>query len=122
MKYRPNYPGVFDRHRRRPRLHAAAYVPWYNEHHRHTGIALFSPAEVHDGSLACSSGQRREHTQQAYYDAHPERFRTPPSPPTAPARSSASTYPDESPDPTDSTQLDNAREARMARRNRLEAE
>jgi putative transposase len=73
MKYRPNYPAVFDD------LVAArgwvnAYVPWYNEHHRHSGIALFTPSEVHSGQWT-QQWRRRDQALQTYYDTHPERFR-----------------------------------------------
>ena len=59
------------------------YVPWYNQHHKHSGIALFSPNEVHDGTWV-QLWQQRDQTQQAYYDSHPERFRNRPHTP-APA-------------------------------------
>jgi putative transposase len=49
MKYRPNYPGTFES-LEVARAHLAEYVPWYNTTHKHSGIALFSPQEVHDGS------------------------------------------------------------------------
>ncbi len=49
MKYRPNYPGtVTDLDL--ARAHMASYVPWYNAEHKHSGIALFSPDEVHNGT------------------------------------------------------------------------
>ncbi|MGJ6121480.1 DDE-type integrase/transposase/recombinase [Mycolicibacterium sp. Y3] len=48
MKYRPNYPGIFDN--LDARNWVGSYVPWYNEHHLHGGIALFTPAEVHSGA------------------------------------------------------------------------
>jgi putative transposase len=58
-------------------------VPWYNANHKHSGIALFSPDEVHDGTWRDRWAQRAR-VQQVYYNAHPERFRRPPSTP-APA-------------------------------------
>jgi putative transposase len=82
MKYRPNYPGIFAT---LDEAHAYMdwYVPWYNANHKHSGIALFSPDEVHDGTWRDRWTQRAR-VQQAYYTAHPERFRRPPSTP-APA-------------------------------------
>ena len=80
MKYRPNYPGTFN-DLQAARAHMASYVPWYNSQHKHSGIALFSPDEVHDGSWR-ERWQQRDRAQQAYYDAHPERFRARPSTPT----------------------------------------
>lgn len=49
MKYRPDYPRVFEG-LQTARVYLADYVPWYNTQHKHSGIALFSPAEVHDAS------------------------------------------------------------------------
>jgi transposase InsO family protein len=82
MKYRPNYPGVFAT-LDQARAYLEWYVPWYNTQHRHSGIALFTPQQVFDGTW---QGQwlQRHHTQQAYYAAHPDRFRRPPATP-APA-------------------------------------
>ena len=79
MKYRPNYPGTFadiDE----ARAFMAWYVPWYNAEHKHSGIALFSPNEVHDGTWR-DTWARREQTQQAYYLQHPERFHRRPTTP-----------------------------------------
>ncbi|WP_328992389.1 DDE-type integrase/transposase/recombinase [Kribbella sp. NBC_01245] len=73
MKYRPNYPGTFQ-NLDQARAHLATYVPWYNHEHKHSGIALFSPNEVHNGTWR-HRWQQRHQTQQAYYNAHPERFR-----------------------------------------------
>ena len=82
MKYRPNYPGTFDS-LDQARAHVEDYVPWYNANHKHSGIALFSPNEVHDGTWQQRWAERSQ-VQRAYYDSHPERFRRPPRTP-APA-------------------------------------
>jgi transposase InsO family protein len=82
MKYRPNYPGTFA-DIEQARAFMGWYAPWYNQTHKHSGIALFSPNEVHDGTWR-DLWTRRDQTQQAYYQQHPERFRNRPSPP-APA-------------------------------------
>lgn len=76
MKYRPNYPGTFPG-LDEARAHVNVYVPWYNEEHKHSGIALFSPRQVHDGSWR-QLHQVRHRTQQAYYEKHPERYRAKP--------------------------------------------
>jgi putative transposase len=76
MKYRPNYPGVFA-DLDAARVWVSAYVSWYNQHHRHSGIALFTPDVVHDGTWT-RHWDRRDHALQAYYHAHPERFRNRP--------------------------------------------
>ncbi|EHB54947.1 Integrase catalytic region [Mycolicibacterium rhodesiae JS60] len=76
MKYRPNYPGVFD-DLQAARNWVSTYVSWYNTHHRHSGIALFTPDEVHNGTWT-QQWHHRDQVLQAYYDTHPERFRTRP--------------------------------------------
>jgi putative transposase len=53
------------------------YVSWYNQHHRHSGIALFTPDEVHSGAWTRQWTQR-DQARQTYYDAHPQRFRSRP--------------------------------------------
>lgn len=73
MKYRPHYPRVFT-DTDTARAWVDSYVPWYNQQHHHSGIALFTPAQVHSGTWR-HAWQQRDHTQQAYYDTHPERFR-----------------------------------------------
>lgn len=83
MKYRPNYPGTFESIEQ-ARAYMDWYVPWYNSRHKHSGIALFSPDDVHDGAWR-RLWQQRDHALQAYYGRHPERFRHPPRTP-APAR------------------------------------
>ncbi len=77
MKYRPNYPGVFD-DLETARHWVDTYVSWYNQHHRHSGIALFTPDAVHNGTWT-RHWNCRDHALQAYCDAHPERFRNRPS-------------------------------------------
>ena len=82
MKYRPNYPGTFA-DLEQARAFMGWYVSWYNQNHKHSGIALFSPNEVHDGTWQ-QLWARRAQTHQAYYQQHPERFRARPTTP-APA-------------------------------------
>jgi len=82
MKYRPNYPGTFES-LEDARDHMSEYVPWYNTTHRHSGIALFSPQEVHDGSWR-KAHSIRDLALQNYHQKHPERFRARPKTP-APA-------------------------------------
>jgi hypothetical protein len=81
LKYRPDFPDRFDsiEHARR---HTADFFGWYNHRHRHSGIALMAPADVHYGrapAITAARGQVRE----AAYTKHPERFvRKLPTPPT----------------------------------------
>lgn len=80
MKYRPNYPGTFES-LQDARDYLSWYVSWYNQNHKHSGIALFTPDEVHTGAYLNLWHQRHQ-TQQAYYQAHPTRFHQPPRTPT----------------------------------------
>ena len=73
MKYRPDYPGVFDS-LEDARTFLRSYVPWYNTCHKHSGVALFSPQDVFDGTWK-TKHQRRDDALQRYFDRHPERFR-----------------------------------------------
>lgn len=73
MKYRPGYPKVFT-DLGHARDYLTGYVDWYNHQHKHSGIALFSPAQVHDGSWRKAWSQR-DRALQAYHARHPERFR-----------------------------------------------
>lgn len=82
MKYRPGYPRVFDS-LEAARDYLADYVTWYNTEHKHSGIALFSPSEVGDGTWK-AAWENRDAALQRYYDKHPERFHTRPRTP-APA-------------------------------------
>ena len=60
------------------------FVDGYNHHHRHTGIGLHTPADVHYGRAELVRAQRAR-VLEAAYAAHPERFvRKPPAPPELP--------------------------------------
>lgn len=80
MKYRPGYPKVFT-DLDTARTYITDYVSWYNHQHKHSGIALFSPADVHDGTWR-NAWTTRDTALQAYFTAHPERFRARPRTPT----------------------------------------
>ena len=90
MKYRPSYPGTFETIDQ-ARAYVGWYVPWYNQNHKHSGIALFSPDEVHDGTWRQAWAQR-DATQQAYYAHTPSASVNRPAPPRPPGPS-ASTCP-----------------------------
>ena len=79
MKYRPGYPKVFA-DLDKARAYIAQYVSWYNSEHKHSGIALFSPDQVHDGTWE-QAWTRRDHALQHYFDKHPERFHARPRTP-----------------------------------------
>jgi len=71
-KYQPDYPGAFA-----SPSHARAWFQqlfgWYNEHHQHCGLALFTPADVFYGRVE-EVAARRQGALDAAYKEHPERF------------------------------------------------
>jgi putative transposase len=57
------------------------FFPWYNQQHRHGGIGLMAPADVHYGRDQAITAARGR-VLDAAYAANPERFvRNPPVPP-----------------------------------------
>jgi putative transposase len=72
MKYRPDYPERFGS-RPDATQWAHAFFDWYNHVHRHTGLALMTPAMVHSG-VAGQVTQQRQQVLQAAFASHPERF------------------------------------------------
>jgi putative transposase len=51
--------------------------------HRHSGIALHTPADVHFG-LAEAVREKRQRVLDSAYARRPDRFRTPPAAPRVP--------------------------------------
>jgi putative transposase len=83
MKYRPTFPDRFgsfqDAH-----AFCGRFFGWYNHEHRHSGIGLHTPADVHYGRAELVRARRAD-VLTAAYDQHPERFvRKPPEPPALP--------------------------------------
>jgi putative transposase len=72
MKYRPDFPDRFGSIQD-SRAFSQLFFAWYNHDHRHSGIALFTPATVHYGQ-APMVFQKRQLVLDAAYLAHPERF------------------------------------------------
>jgi putative transposase len=72
MKYRPDYPERFGSIED-ARAWARSFIDWYNHEHRHTGLALMTPATIHYG-LAGQVTEQRQQVLQAAYAHHPERF------------------------------------------------
>ena len=69
------------------RRHCQVFFGWYNDEHRHTGLGLHVPADVHYGTAAITR-DKRAGVLDAAYAAHPERFvRKPPQPPNLPSGS-----------------------------------
>jgi putative transposase len=85
LKYRPGFPDRFGSIED-ARAFCVAFFAWYGTEHRHSGIALLTPEDVHYGR-ATERLAARGIVLDAAYAAHPERFvRRPPrpaSPPTA---------------------------------------
>jgi putative transposase len=86
LKYRPDFPGRFGSIEA-ARCHCQVFFPWYNDEHRHSGLALHTPADVHHGTALAIRDKRAGVLDTAYKD-HPERFvRKPPEPPKLPTTS-----------------------------------
>lgn len=84
LKYRPAFPARFGSIED-ARRHCREFFVWYNDEHRHTGLGLHTPHDVHHG-LAEAVRDKRASVLNAAYAAHPERFvRKPPQPPQIPA-------------------------------------
>jgi putative transposase len=71
-KYQPEFPATFS-NITEARLFFRSFADWYNNEHRHSGIALLTPADVHYGR-AEERIAARQIILNAAYDAHPERF------------------------------------------------
>ncbi|MCS5478615.1 IS3 family transposase [Corynebacterium sp. YIM 101645] len=76
LKHGHHYPGVFD-----DIDEAAAWITdqisYYNTTHRHSGIAGFTPQQLHDGSWVHTARRRQQQLTAAYHRT-PGRFRRPP--------------------------------------------
>lgn len=82
LKYFPTFPKRFA-NLAAARLFIDAFFDHYNNRHRHSGIGLHTPADVHLGRAEGVRAQRQL-VLDAAYTAHPERFRRPPSAPRIP--------------------------------------
>jgi putative transposase len=86
LKYRPDFPDSFGSIED-ARVHCDRFFRWYNHEHRHSGIGLHTPADVHHGRAAAVR-EARAVTLSSAYDLHPERFvRKRPEPPRLPVTS-----------------------------------
>lgn len=82
LKYCPTFPDRFASIHD-ARVFCRAFFSGYNNQHRHSGIALLTPADVHFGRARQILQQRAE-TLNAAYQAHPLRFKRPPVPQAPP--------------------------------------
>jgi putative transposase len=85
LKYRPGFPDRFGSIEH-SRTHCREFFEWYNNEHRHSGIGLLTPHDVHYG-LVQERLEQRARVLAAAHAAHPERFvqgaPRPQRPPTA---------------------------------------
>jgi putative transposase len=72
LKYRPDFPERFGSIED-ARAHGRVFFPWYNTEHRHSGLGLLTPHDVHHG-LADQRVEARTTVLAGAYAAHPERF------------------------------------------------
>jgi putative transposase len=82
LKYSPRFPKRFA-NLADARAFTDTFFDHYNHHHRHAGIGLHTPADVHLGRADTVRAQRQA-VLDAAYATHPERFRQPPSAPRVP--------------------------------------
>ena len=83
LKYRPNFPKRFGSIED-ARAPCQAFFTWYNTEHRHSGIGLMTPQQVHYGDVEAIDKARRETLEEACR-RHPNRFvRKKPEPPQRP--------------------------------------
>ncbi len=72
LKYRPQFPSRFGS-LQHARSFCGPFFGWYNAEHRHSGLAMLTPRDVHFG-LVEQRLAKRTAVLAAAYAAHPERF------------------------------------------------
>ncbi len=72
LKYAPVFPERFSS-LPAARAFIGEFVEYYNHHHRHTGIGLHTPADVHYG-IAAATAQQRSQTLATARRQHPTRL------------------------------------------------
>ena len=83
IKYNPEFPRRFGSINH-VTDHFVRFFDWYNNHHRHSGIGLLTPVDVHFGRAQAVIDRRQAVLDQAHV-RHPERFvRQRPTPPSLP--------------------------------------
>jgi putative transposase len=76
LKYHPAFPERFGC-LQDARQYCASFFAWYNDEHRHSGLAWLTPEMVHFKRSAAVLTQRQA-TLDAAYASHPQRFNRPP--------------------------------------------
>jgi putative transposase len=72
LKYRPDFPECFGS-LEDARSFCGEFFAWYNQEHRHSGIAMLTPATVHYGK-AKETIAKRQSVLEAAYAQNPQRF------------------------------------------------
>jgi len=72
LKYHPGFPARFGSIED-ARTYCRSFFTWYNADHRHSGLAMVTPEDVHYGRSREVIEKRKE-VLEAAYRAHPERF------------------------------------------------
>jgi len=72
LKYQPGFPGRF-KNIEHATDHSQSFFPWCNAEHRHGGICMLTPYDVHYGRATEVLAQRQQ-IMNAAWSAHPERF------------------------------------------------
>jgi putative transposase len=72
LKYRPDFPATFGSIED-ARAFCATFYSWYNHDHRHSGIGMHTPFDVHHGHASDVRAARAATLSEAYA-ANPERF------------------------------------------------
>lgn len=73
FKYRPGYPSKGFADLTEARTWVLAFVRWYNQEHRHSGLNFLTPNQRHDGSTDEIFEKRKQVYEQAK-SLHPERW------------------------------------------------
>jgi len=73
LKYRPDFPQRFGSIQD-ARAHCQHFFRWYNQQHKHSGIAMLTPQTVHYGN-ADNVLKQRQQTLNLAFDLHPSRFK-----------------------------------------------
>jgi putative transposase len=82
LKYFPTFPERFA-NLAHARTFSTSFFDHYNHHHRHNGLALLTPADVHH-HRADTIITARQAVLDDFYTRHPQRFRQPPIAPQLP--------------------------------------
>jgi len=72
LKYRPTFPKRFGSIED-ARAFCQIFFNWYNNEHYHSGLALMTPATVHNGAARACNRMRQVVLSKAF-EKHPERF------------------------------------------------